>query len=73
LTSCERLPYARQQQKRQDEDKQPQLDRNFDGIRALLFTKESIDVGFGIWDAGMRLSATIVTGSYVLNGWIYNP
>jgi len=67
------LHYVRQQQKRQDEDKRPQLDRNFDGIRALLFTKENIDASFGIWDAGMRLSATIVTGSHVLNGWIYNP
>jgi len=66
------LQYARQQQKRQDEDKQPHLDRNFDGIRALLFTKENINPGFGIWDTGMSLSATIVLQD-VLNGWIYNP
>ena len=35
--------------KQQDEVKRPQLDRNFDGIRALLFTKENIDASFGIW------------------------
>ena len=57
------LQHAQQQQKRQYEDTRPQLDQKFDGIRALLFTKE--DIG-----AGMRLSATIVTGSHVLNGWI---
>ena len=34
------LQYARQQQKRQDEDKRPQLDRIFESIRALRFTKE---------------------------------
>ncbi len=45
---------------------QPQLDQNFDGIRALLFTEENTDAGFGIWDAAMSLSATIVTGSHVL-------
>ncbi len=61
-TGCECLQYARQQQKRQDEDERAQLDRNFDGVRALLFTEENTDAGFGIWDAGMRLSATIVTG-----------
>ena len=59
------LQYARQQQELQDEDKRPQLDRNSEGNRALLFTKEKIDAGFGIWDAGMSLSATIVTGSHV--------
>ena len=64
------LQYARQQTKRQYEDTRPQLDQKFEGIRALLFTKEDIGAGFGIWDAGMRLSATIVTGSHVLNGWI---
>ena len=32
---------------------------------------ENIDVGFVIWDAGMRLIATIATGSHVLSGWIY--
>ena len=48
----------------QDEDTRSQLNRNFDAISSLLFTKEYIDAGFGIWDAGMSLSATIVTGSH---------
>jgi len=52
--------------KRQDEDRRPQLDDNFDAIRALLFTTESIDAGFGIWDAGTSLSSTNITGSHVL-------
>ena len=49
----------------QDEDKRSQLHRNF-CYRSLLFTKEYIDAGFGILDAGTNLSATIVTGSHVL-------
>ena len=64
------LQYARQQQKRQDEGTRPQHDKKFEGIHALLFTKEDIGTDFGIWDAGIRLSATIVTGSHVLNCWI---
>ena len=43
----------------QDEDMQSQLNWNFDAISSLLFTKEYIDAGFGIWDAGMSLSTTI--------------
>ncbi len=43
-------------------------DLGLTAVRALFFTKENIDAGFGIWDAGMSLSATIVTGSHVLNG-----
>ena len=60
------MQYARQQRKWQDEDKGSQLDRNFDAIRALLCTKENIDGGFGIWDAGTSLSAPNVTGPHVL-------
>ena len=49
---------------RQDEDTRSQLNRNFDAIRSLLFTKEYINAGFEIWDASMSLSPTIVTGSH---------
>ena len=42
------------------------LDRNFDVIRALLCTKENVDGGFGIWDAGTSLSATSVTRPHIL-------
>ena len=38
---------------RQDKDTRSQLHRNFDALRSLLFTKEYINTGFGIWDAGM--------------------
>jgi len=52
--------------KRQDEDTRPQLDGNFDAIRALFSSKENIDGGFGICDVGTSLSATNVTGPHVL-------
>ena len=63
------LQYARQQQKRQDEDKQPQLDRNFEGIRALRFTKEEKRRWFR--NLGCTSAPRLLQGR-MFNGWIHN-